>query len=515
MPANLASGGLRDRTLTLFAVGGSGNLSVLPLLHLCALGLGPRRLKLVLIDPDQSNSSVSRARALMDLYMKTREQMRAGGSPEGYFRTELIDGLGGQVVWSPIENDDHLPNASFESRVDESLMNGADTKPIGYLFNLLYARQLQEMDLSLGFRGVPSIGTVFMNRMRDQPFFQQILTEGQSAADSVYFSIGSTFGGTGAAALPVIGRLLVNGVKRPETGVDLSGVPRLRVGAALLLPYFTLPTPSSTPAPGGGVRPEAALFAQNAAAALPTYTNDQAGYSSYYVLGDNAPRLQEANEVGGEAQKNRSHYVELFAALAALDFAERGGETPGRQGPVFRVASVSDNNLNWADLPIDDASRRRLIGGIVSVHTFLSVFRPANRAASETTGLLKGATWLELLGVTGQQLRLQGQALDTLAQFFKLTWQWFEDMRASSPALELIRAGAPESSRVEAVVAGEKWSAAHQTTSTGGFEVFREWNRSAAKRRNQGVGAFLEVMREGSEAFAGDEFVSTIQEREA
>jgi hypothetical protein len=138
-----------------------------------------------------------------------------------------------------------------------------------------------------------------MNRLREEPFFEQILLDARTDANSVFFAIGSIFGGTGAAGLPVLGRALVDGVAREEGRNPVQGVDSKRVGAALLLPYFTLPTPDAHNASDGGIRPEAALFAQNAAAALPTYTAGQAGFSAMYVLGDDQPREQKHNAVGG------------------------------------------------------------------------------------------------------------------------------------------------------------------------------------------------------------------------
>src|SRR4051812_15017938 len=212
MPSDLTSQSLASRSLTFFAIGGSGVRALEPLLHLSALGLGPRQLKVVLIDPDQSNASVSRTRDLMDLYRKTREALTSGHAPgAGYFRTEVTDAVG-QLVWSPIADDEHMQNAEFGARVDRPLMRG-NSAPLAEIFDLLFSRRHGTMDLTLGFRGVPSIGTVFMNRLRDQKFFEQLLVEAQTDAESTFFAAGSIFGGTGAAGLPVVGRLLVNGIK--------------------------------------------------------------------------------------------------------------------------------------------------------------------------------------------------------------------------------------------------------------------------------------------------------------
>lgn len=515
MSTDLVSSGIEGRTLTFFALGGSGIRAIEPLLHLCALGLGPRRLKLVLIDPDQSNAAVTRSRRLIDLYRDTRAAVADGGAPESYFRTEVIDAVGRSLVWSPVADDEHLPDSRFATRVDRALMKGRSGGPLGHLFDLLYAGRIQSMDLGMGFRGIPSIGTVFMNRLREQQFFEQLLAEAQTDANSVFFSVGSIFGGTGSAAFPVVGRALLDGIKGTEGRADVPGVPIRRIGGALLLPYFTLPTPDTRDAPDGGPRPETALFAQNAAAAIPTYTTGQTGYGGFYVLGDSEPREQDRNEVGGERQANRAHYIELFAALAALDFAARGGEAPNDAVPVFRTTAVERGNVRWTDLPLNEASRQRLMGGIIAAHTFLTVFRPDGASHPALDRYLRGATWTDLLGLRARDIRDRSGALDSLAAFFLTTWEWLAEMRASSPALELSRTDGrrPSQVRLDETIEGRR-SGNGARPLRDESEVFRHWNTAAVAYERQGFRGFLEVMRAGSEAVAREKFAETIQVQE-
>ena len=489
------------RSLTYFALGGSGIRALEPLLHLCALGLGPRQLNVVIIDPDQSNAAVERSKALLDLYRRIRTAILEDGSPsDGYFRTEVKDVVGKSVLWSPIADDDNQQSAVFQSRVDRALMNGA-SKPLGEVFDLLYAERIRKMDLTLGFRGVPSIGTVFMNRLREQPFFQQLLTTAQTDADSFFFAVGSIFGGTGAAALPVVGRALVDGIQ--EQGKNgIPGLPAYRVGSALLMPYFTLPAPSASTHDDGGPRPEAGVFAQNAAAALPSYTSGQTRYGGFYVIGDSEPREQEKNAVGGAAQDNKSHYVELYAALAALDFAARGGELPSLTAPVFRTIGVAQNNVQWTDLPIAPASLRRLMGGFVAVHTYLTVIRPDAKSETGLGDRIEAATWMQLAGIGKTELENNSQVLDDIGEFFLGTWKWAGEMASSSPALDIIRSASrqPTDVRLHEMMVRPGGARELPHTSVKGLEIFRYWNVAASKRRLSGVHGMLEAMREGSES---------------
>src|SRR5665811_395872 len=104
--SDLTTAALAQRTLTVFAVGGSGIRAMEPLVHLCAFGLGPRRLRLVLIDPDQSNAAVGQIRRLLDRYHAVRDHLSPASAPGTYFRTEIIETSGRTSVWSPIADDE-------------------------------------------------------------------------------------------------------------------------------------------------------------------------------------------------------------------------------------------------------------------------------------------------------------------------------------------------------------------------------------------------------------------------
>lgn len=508
MSTDLLAADYRGRTLVFFAVGGSGIRAVEPLLHLCALGLGPGQLRILLIDPDQANAAVARTRRLIDLYRAARERLAAAGAAHPFFRTEVLDVVGDLPVWSPIADDDFLADPTFAGCVDRSLMDHS-AAAVGALCDLLNARRVREMNLAMGFRGIPSVGTVFMNRLRSQPFFATLLEQYQAnQAGTVFFAGGSIFGGTGAAGLPVVGRALRDGVTGVEGRADVRGAPRTRVGAALFLPYFTLPAAAGTD--DGAPRPENALFAHNAAGALPTYVDraSELGYGGYYLLGDGRPRVQERNEVGGEAQANRAHYVELFAAFAALDFAARGGEDANDALPVFRGIGVSGEEVGWEDLPLTPASRQALKGALVAMHTFLSVFRPNGGAAADLADSLRGVTWHWLLRLRAPVWTEQSDVLDGVGRFWAETWQWLRELRTASPALRLagVDQRPPARTGTHELIEGFGRAGAAGRRADDVYDVFRAWNVAAYARRNGGFPAFVRVLGEGSERFAADRF---------
>ncbi len=506
---NLLAPEYRQRTLVYFALGGSGARALEPLLHLCALGLGPAQLRVLLVDPDQANAAVTRARRLIDLYRLARERLSSAGAADGFFRTEVLDILPDSPVWSPIADDDFLPDTRFASSVDRQVME-AGAPDVGTIFDLLNAQRVREMDLSLGFRGVPSVGTVFMNRLRGEGFFAQLLSQHHgNASGSVFFAAGSVFGGTGAAALPVVGRALRDGIRGEHGRADVKGAVRERIGAALILPYFTLPAPPAGSG-DGGPRPENALFAHNAAGALPSYLDRERdpGYGAYYLVGDSLPREQQKNEVGGEGQANAAHYVEAFSALAALDFAARGGEDRDVNLPLYRALGVAGEDPGWGDLPLDRGTRTALKGSLVSMHTFLSFFRPNGGSAVDLGAALNGVTWASLLRLKPETWSGQSDTLDALGAYWMTTWDWLRDLRRSSPALRLaaVHAGPPTSVDSHALIEGYGRAGQRGRRSDDVYSVFRFWNTEAAGRKNGGFPAFVNVMRIGSEQFARDRF---------
>src|SRR5215216_5539849 len=121
-----------ERTLYYFAVGGTGALTVEPLLLLCAAGIGPRRLAVVLIDADAANPALARAQALLKNYEQVRE---AFGKPEqGFFSTERS-----QSVWSPLGVDAAQGGDLSLERFSERARMAGQNRAAGTLFDLLFS----------------------------------------------------------------------------------------------------------------------------------------------------------------------------------------------------------------------------------------------------------------------------------------------------------------------------------------------------------------------------------------
>src|SRR5829696_1055218 len=162
-----------DRTLYYFAVGGTGALTVEPLLMLCAAGIGPRKLAVSLIDADAANPALARAQALLRNYEQVREAF--GNPAEGFFSTELIRTKRAESVWSPLGTEvAHGGDQSLERFAERARMAGAN-RAAASLFDLLFSTEQQQEQLHEGFRGNPAIGSILMHGLKESDFFENLM----------------------------------------------------------------------------------------------------------------------------------------------------------------------------------------------------------------------------------------------------------------------------------------------------------------------------------------------------
>jgi hypothetical protein len=419
---------MSERTLYYFAIGGTGALSVEPLLHLCAAGVGPDRLGIILIDPDAANPALERALALIERYQNVRKDF---GSPaEGFFRTELIRTQRQQSVWSPLgSGNDHIQGQNtLESYVQRALMEG-ESRDALHLFETLFSPAQRREKLEEGFRGNPAIGSIMMHGLKDAPLFRELMNSAKSDTDARFFACGSIFGGTGASALPVVAKLLTD-----------AGIDRLRIGAALVTPYYALGVPSDDEERDGRLKPDSEKFLSATSAALPTYTRGHTRYGSLYVIGDeqslSKPRKQYS--AGGASQLNDPHYVEFFAALAALSFAREGSEG-------MHYASVGDAEPTWSDLMLPESEGRQLRAFIIASSFFLQYFGASRSPADEQRiqAELEKIPFLQDIQLTPSFVRTDARQLNNLGEYFEAVWGWLWATSHNYQALRLVSFATP------------------------------------------------------------------------
>lgn len=353
-------------------IGGTGAKCVEALMHLCAAGLLPDEdLYAVFVDPDRSNGSLERAETTLQQYAKCKSLQL--GKTE-IFKTPLT--IAEPDVWSPF-GDDARPR--LDDFFKYHTLKVTD-ESAAHLFDILYNDEEKQTSLQEGFRGHPSIGAAVMAatlRLGDgepwETFRDKIKQDIGGGALSKVILVGSIFGGTGASGLPTIARLI-------HDELSNSGRGGVRLGGVLVLPYF-----SFDPVKGESMRADSDKFLLSTQAAL-KYYHQQADldvYDAVYLLGDESLSPVRQPSIGGRMQRNEPHYMEMYAALACLDFFIRGRDAQD----YYMLARDTTDRLGWGDLPYGDdrLTLSRKIDHLARfAFAYLSTYHPALESINQT-----------------------------------------------------------------------------------------------------------------------------------
>lgn len=320
-------------------IGGTGAKCIESLIHLTASGLMPgnEKLYLMFVDPDKANGSLGRATELLKCYSQCRENRLAGAD---FIKTAIE--IAEPNVWTPLANGvDRLDNYfNYNALAQEN-------PAAAQVFDVLYTPQEKTTLLDKGFRGHPSIGAAVLATAvsfdGEQPWervWQSIQADLGAGEDVRVILFGSIFGGTGASGLPTIARILQNKFQNfPDNS-------KIKLSSVLMLPYFSFEGVKTDE-----MKADSHDFLLNTQAALQYYyqQNNLRNFDSTYLIGCAEQRSMRVSKLGGEAQKNDPHFVELYAGLAALDFFARNkfGEEPSYNV----IAYEGQNALGWTDLP--------------------------------------------------------------------------------------------------------------------------------------------------------------------
>jgi hypothetical protein len=338
-------------------IGGSGAKVLEPFVHLCAAGLGPEQVWVGLIDQDAGNGHVTHAQQLVEQYERAREGLRPQaqdtlGPGTRFLRSDLRH-LDSGALWQP----ETRHNATLAEHIlQKNLLPEAQQ----HLMDCLFSPEEQTLRLDKGFCGRPNLGSVvFAQAIPGSRFWRELTGSIQTAArtgeDVSVFLAGSICGGTGAAGFPTLCRVLH----------EISGKDRVRLGGALLLPYFTFPSQDEAQARTSGapvvpeVAADAAAFLEETAEALAYYyrlLGDTPILDHLYLVGSDPLHVLTYRSLGGPSQRNPPLIPELYAALAAARFM---GQPPS--GEVVQYIGHTPGVLSWHDLPgVVDGTGREL-----------------------------------------------------------------------------------------------------------------------------------------------------------
>ncbi len=330
--------------LYVFAIGGTGSRVVKSLTMLLAAGIKSNyEIVPIILDPDAAAADVSRTTRLLNNYRQINKFVDPNS--KDCFFTNKIESLGdvvGAATGDAISNEFRLNIAdlnggTFKKFIDYNLLDTTGNNKA--LISLLFSNHNLDLNLEVGFQGNPNIGSVVLNKFTDSQEYKQF-AQNYTAEDKI-FIISSIFGGTGAAGFPLILKNIREGIVQGLYFESLKNV----VGAITVLPYFKLDGDETN-------NIQSSTFMSKTKAALSYYhTNITSNKSinTLYYIGDSANNNYK-NAVGGSAQKNDAHFVELAAALAVLDFADdqtqytNKGKAIDPKYKEFGIHSIDDNN---------------------------------------------------------------------------------------------------------------------------------------------------------------------------
>jgi hypothetical protein len=425
-------------------VGGTGARVAEALVHLCAAGLGPDELFIMLIDPDAGNGNLHRTTTLIRNYKEAQMQVKERAQDVALFKTNII---GPRQPWTVLtdENPTLRKFISLDS-LDESLKEFA---------KLLFSDADLDVKLNEGFRGRPAIGAVVMSQpntdAKPWPEFWAAIESVAGEGTAKVFVAGSVFGGTGAAGLPTLG---AGSVLRDKANlIGKSGdkpVSKIRLGACLVLPYFTFNSDKkSIEAEAGKPFMKPGDFPLATSAALHYYlTKDDLAYEDLYLIGD--PGLENVGEfsAGAKDQENRPHFVELGAALSALDFFRNEERAAGGETRYFLTARTKADRVGWDALPVSRGPANTVKEAQSTVQFRLAaaaVFFYAIASYGRETLTEKDSkdTWLANFvlakpDVMNPRDAAQASMIGRLVEFAERFLLWFSDI-AGDPSVALLQ----------------------------------------------------------------------------
>jgi hypothetical protein len=313
-------------------IGGTGAKCIEALTHLVAAGFqtpGNQPIYVMYVDPDQANGVFTRSKNLIANQVSCQNDFSSTFNS----RIEFLTGNAASSHWQIINAANNQLSA---------LVGPGDYK----LSQLFFTQEELTTPLGEGFRGHPSIGACaisvnYLAAVANDPwntFWARINAD----ANSKIFIMGSIFGGTGAAGIPSLARLIDN---NPST-VNPAGQKKVLTGSSLLLPYFNFDDP-----PGVALNCmhiKSGEFNNASKSALAFYWTKEHPIQTMYILGidNNYRRNMGAFCAGGNNQNNDSHIVEMMSALSCLDYFNTTF-TIGEPKVYKTIAYDNNSGITW------------------------------------------------------------------------------------------------------------------------------------------------------------------------
>lgn len=340
--------------LYVFAIGGTGSRVVKSLTMLLASGISTGyEVVPIILDPDSSAADVAKTEHLLNEYRSIHKAV-APNNEKVFFKNK-IESLGeviGAVGTNALGNEfrlgiEGLNGGKFKDFIDYNLLEDGGSNQA--LVDVLFSESNLNLDLEVGFQGNPNIGSVVLNKFTESEEFNHFANS-FSNNDRI-FIISSIFGGTGAAGFPLI---LKNIRQGQVNGKNYDHLRNAIVGAITVMPYFKLDGDNADSI-------QSSTFYSKTKAALHYYhknISESKDINALYYIADDNNNVYK-NVIGGTGQKNDSHFVELAAALAIVDFANDGSLSThegNAQNPRYKEFGVNDLSASNPVITFKDLS---------------------------------------------------------------------------------------------------------------------------------------------------------------
>lgn len=388
-------------------VGGTGAKLIQTLTHLSAAGMladdSGGGLNVLMVDPDAKNGTGAVTTAVAASYAACHA-LECGTTP--LFQSSVkVAG-----PWSPVTDNDVSTLSTFFHYALEREHN----PPEADMMELLFTPEERNLKILEGFRGLPALGSAILSKTIDftsegpwSNLRHEIRGAASSSASVPLLLAGSVFGGSGAAGVPTICRLLESELTKTTKNV--------RLGLVLFLPYF-----SYKPVDGQSMQADPHAFAAATVEALKYYHEGRFLQlaKSIYTVGEETLSVEPRSAVGGKEQVNDPHFLELIAGIGALRFFAK----EDKDGTASVAARAQPNEVQWQDLPFSPEKAplqiKRLRTMILFAVAFHFYFMPQLRA--EWSKGKKGLLSNHRRGEESTQLAELGQVDEYTVHF--LTW---------------------------------------------------------------------------------------------
>lgn len=314
-------------------IGGTGMRCIESLIHLCAMGMfDDTEIHLLALDTDKNNGNFSRLKEVKEAYLNAKGMDKASRVP-----------LTHTFFSANIKYYEFSPNYEQKSTF-KAVFNYGDTqynhREETDLADLVLSSNVEDFNLRHGYRAQTHLGSMMMYHSiieaanspisSDLKSFISELIKASLNGQPRVFILGSVFGGTGASSIPIIPQAISKAAEVMSNGAA-NVLKSAYFGATLLTAYFSFRAPSGAELSNQKIIATSDKFALNSQVAMMFYGDDttvKSTYQKFYMMGTSGlewdPMQRNGNITetitGGEQQKNDSHYIELLAASAALEF---------------------------------------------------------------------------------------------------------------------------------------------------------------------------------------------------